>query len=186
MLAKHPQADPPKLPTSAAPSPVKINEATLIRALRSFPQDTAPGPSGLRANHLKEAFFVHLQGMLRLHFICFVILSISSVLVKSHLMLFLISVLPIFTALKRSQMVLGQLQLERFFIDYLPNVYLSLYFQKHLIYYLPFSLVWGYLLVVKPLFIQLAASKVIIQFLLTASGFFKLIFQMLLTQLIVM
>ena len=55
MLAKHPQADPPKLPTSAALSHVKINKATLIRALRSFPQGTAPGPSCLRANYLKEA-----------------------------------------------------------------------------------------------------------------------------------
>ena len=57
LLAKHLQADPPKLPTSAAPSPVKINEAALIRALRSFPQGTAPGPSDLRADHLKEAVF---------------------------------------------------------------------------------------------------------------------------------
>ena len=108
----------------------------------------------------------------RLHLIRFVILSISSVLVTSHLMLFLMSVVPLFMPLKRSQMVLGQLPLERFFVDYLPNVYLSLYFQKHLVYYLPFTFVWGYLLVVNPLFIQLAASKVIIQFDLTASGFF--------------
>ena len=57
MLAKHPQADAPKFSTSAAHSPVKINKATLIRALRSFPQGAALGPCGLSANHLKKAVF---------------------------------------------------------------------------------------------------------------------------------
>ena len=55
MLAKHPQVDPPLIPSDPIPSPVMINEAAVVKALRSFPSGTAPGPSGLRANHLKEA-----------------------------------------------------------------------------------------------------------------------------------
>ena len=39
------------------PSPVKINESEVVKALKSFPNGTAPGPSGFRANHFKEAVF---------------------------------------------------------------------------------------------------------------------------------
>ena len=57
MLAKHPQANPPHLPPDPVPPPVQISERVVVKALRSFPSGTAPGPSGLRANHLKEAVF---------------------------------------------------------------------------------------------------------------------------------
>ena len=50
MLMKHPQGDLPLIPQDQVPAPIKIN-------LRSFPNGTAPGPSALHANHLKEAVF---------------------------------------------------------------------------------------------------------------------------------
>ena len=57
MLTKHPQSPPTTIPSSPAPPPLKICEESIIRALRSFPGDSAPGPSLLRANHFKEAIF---------------------------------------------------------------------------------------------------------------------------------
>ena len=57
MLAKHPQANPPHLPPDPVPPPVQISERVVVKALWSFPSGTAPGPSGLRANRLKEAVF---------------------------------------------------------------------------------------------------------------------------------
>ena len=42
LLAKHPQASPPDLPPSPTPPPAKIEEAVIIKALRSFPASTAP------------------------------------------------------------------------------------------------------------------------------------------------
>ena len=57
MLAKHPQADPPSIPSDPAPPPLQVTEMDVVRALRSFPNGTAPGPSNFRANHLKEAVF---------------------------------------------------------------------------------------------------------------------------------
>ena len=57
MLAKHPQADPPSIPSDPAPPPLQVTEMDVVRALRSFPNGTAPGPSSFRANHLKEAVF---------------------------------------------------------------------------------------------------------------------------------
>ena len=55
MLTKHPQSPPPT--TAPAPPSLKIYEESIIRALRSFPGDSAPGPSLLRANHFKKAVF---------------------------------------------------------------------------------------------------------------------------------
>ena len=55
MLAKHPQVDPPSVASSPVPSVHSMDEAEVLRTLKSFPNGTAPGPSGLRANHLKEA-----------------------------------------------------------------------------------------------------------------------------------
>lgn len=55
MLAKHPQSPLPPTPSSPTPPSPIINEAEIVKALRSFPGDSAPGPSLLRANHLKEA-----------------------------------------------------------------------------------------------------------------------------------
>ena len=57
MLAKHPQSDPPPLPDIATSPPVYVSPEEVVSALRSFPTGSAPGPSGLRANHLKEAAF---------------------------------------------------------------------------------------------------------------------------------
>ena len=57
MLAKHPQKEPPQLPLTPTPSPVELSDNDLVKTIRSFPSGTAPGPSGLRANHLKEAMF---------------------------------------------------------------------------------------------------------------------------------
>ena len=55
MLTKNLQAAPPRLPPSPVPPPVKIDESVVLKALRSFPAGPAPGPSCLRASHLKEA-----------------------------------------------------------------------------------------------------------------------------------
>ena len=55
MRAKHPQADPPSIPPAPTPPPVQVSGGDVIRALRSFPSDSAPGPSNFRASHFKEA-----------------------------------------------------------------------------------------------------------------------------------
>ena len=57
MLAKRPSSCPPTLPTDSVPPPVQVSEAEVSRALKSFPNGSAPGSSGLRANHLKEVMF---------------------------------------------------------------------------------------------------------------------------------
>ena len=55
MLAKHPQPPPPLIPPDPTPPPPNISDQDVLRALKSFPGGSAPGPSSLRANHLKEA-----------------------------------------------------------------------------------------------------------------------------------
>ena len=57
MLTKHPQSPSPLLPSGPTSPPLQICERDIIKALQSFPNGTAPGPSRLRANHLKEAAF---------------------------------------------------------------------------------------------------------------------------------
>ena len=57
MLSKHPQSAPPPIPSTPVPPAVRVSELDVVRALQSFPNGTAPGPSSLRANHLKEAVF---------------------------------------------------------------------------------------------------------------------------------
>ena len=52
MLAKHPQPPPPSTPP---PLPISVPLHCVSRALRSFPSNSVPGPSLLRANHLREA-----------------------------------------------------------------------------------------------------------------------------------
>ena len=47
----------PRFPLTLFLLLVEVAEANVIEALRYFPTGTAPGPSGLRANHLKEAVF---------------------------------------------------------------------------------------------------------------------------------
>jgi hypothetical protein len=55
MVAKHPQAPPLTLPPQPTPQPVTFSSEQVKAAIFSFPEDTAPGPSQLKANHLKDA-----------------------------------------------------------------------------------------------------------------------------------
>ena len=55
MLAKHPPSANPALPEDTPPPPVQFSSEEVIKALKSFPAGSAPGPSGLRANHIKQA-----------------------------------------------------------------------------------------------------------------------------------
>ena len=55
MLSKHPQAAPPTLPSGQVPPPLTVSESAVKRGVRSFPNGSAPGPSGLRPSHLREA-----------------------------------------------------------------------------------------------------------------------------------
>ena len=57
MRAKHPVSSIPTLPTDPPPPAVQVSKEEVSRALKSFPNCSAPGPSGLRANHLKQAVF---------------------------------------------------------------------------------------------------------------------------------
>ena len=57
MLAKHPASSIPTLPPDPPPPAVQISKEKVSRALKSFPNGSAPGPSGLRANHLRQAVF---------------------------------------------------------------------------------------------------------------------------------
>ena len=55
MLNKHPQSAPPALPSSSVPPAVKLTESVILKGVKSFPNGSAPGPSGLRPSHLREA-----------------------------------------------------------------------------------------------------------------------------------
>ena len=55
MLNKHPQAAPPTLPSSSVPPPLTLSESAVRRGVRSFPNGSAAGPSGLRPSDLREA-----------------------------------------------------------------------------------------------------------------------------------
>ena len=55
MQDKHPHADPPTLPTEEAPPSLSFDVKRVRNAVLSFKAGTAPGPSGLRAEHLKLA-----------------------------------------------------------------------------------------------------------------------------------
>ena len=55
MLAKHPQSPAPLIPPSPIPPSPTISETCVLKALKSFPSGSAPRPSNLRANHLKDA-----------------------------------------------------------------------------------------------------------------------------------
>ena len=52
MLSKHPQAPPPSLPSGTPPSPPQLSEKVILRQVKSFPNGSAPGPSGLRPSNL--------------------------------------------------------------------------------------------------------------------------------------
>ncbi len=55
MLSKHPQGPPASAPHDPVPSSATIIEPTVLKAVKSFPKGSAPGPSGLRPSHLLEA-----------------------------------------------------------------------------------------------------------------------------------
>ena len=55
MLTKHHQSPPPPRPSTTPSPPISVPLRCVSRALRSFPSNSAPGPSLLRANHLREA-----------------------------------------------------------------------------------------------------------------------------------
>ena len=55
MAAKHPTAAPPRTPDGSPPPPAEVSLEGLMRAVESFPTASAPGPSGLRPSHLREA-----------------------------------------------------------------------------------------------------------------------------------
>ena len=58
LQAKHPQASPPDLAALGSPRPGAVPEFdqdALSRAVRSFKRGSAPGPSGLRPDHVREA-----------------------------------------------------------------------------------------------------------------------------------
>ena len=55
MRAKHTQSPPPPCPSTTPPPSISVSPRLMSKALHSFPSDSAPGPSLLRANHLKEA-----------------------------------------------------------------------------------------------------------------------------------
>ena len=60
MLTKHP---PPPRPSTTPPPPISVPLRCVSRALRSFPSNSAPGPSLLRANHLREASRLLVVGL---------------------------------------------------------------------------------------------------------------------------
>ena len=56
MLEKHPQGPPPTIPEgNISTPPLQLSASQVTRGIRSFKAGSAPGPSGLRAEHLKEA-----------------------------------------------------------------------------------------------------------------------------------
>ena len=55
LRALHPAQPQPAVDLASLPLADEISEDVVARALRSFPADTAPGPSGLRIQHLREA-----------------------------------------------------------------------------------------------------------------------------------
>ena len=55
MLAKHPQTAPPNSASWACPPPASVTKAVVCKCIQSFPNGSAPGPSGLHPSHLQEA-----------------------------------------------------------------------------------------------------------------------------------
>ena len=55
MRAKHPQSPPVNPPLGPAPPPIILHNAIVRKGVLSFPRGSAPGPSGLRPSHLREA-----------------------------------------------------------------------------------------------------------------------------------
>lgn len=57
MQDKHPQCPTAPTPSGLAPAAMTVTAKQVIQALKSFKTGSAPGPSGLRAEHLKGAVF---------------------------------------------------------------------------------------------------------------------------------
>ena len=55
MLAKHPQSPPPQIPSESLPPPAQISELEVVKALKSFPGGSAPGPSSLRFRYIMSS-----------------------------------------------------------------------------------------------------------------------------------
>ena len=56
MLAKHPQSEPASPPPEFnSTPPIRITMRQVKKAIQTFKAGSAPGPSGLRPEHLKEA-----------------------------------------------------------------------------------------------------------------------------------
>ena len=56
LTRKHPQGSPPTLPDGPCPAAPPIPSDSVRSAVLSFNTDTAPGPTGFRANYLKDLF----------------------------------------------------------------------------------------------------------------------------------
>ena len=54
-IPSHPPLPSHSSPLSSSPFSLSFPTAAVLKAIQSFPLETAPGPSGLRANHLKES-----------------------------------------------------------------------------------------------------------------------------------
>ena len=52
--APHPDSSIPLLPETMDLPPITVTEEEIVRAIRSFPNDSAGGPDGLRPQHLKD------------------------------------------------------------------------------------------------------------------------------------
>ena len=61
MKAKHPQAPVPPLVPTEEVAPLSLSSDQVLRGIMSFKRGSAPGPSGLRAEHLKVAVKGGLQ-----------------------------------------------------------------------------------------------------------------------------
>ena len=57
---KHPQTAPPTLSSEQVPAPATLNEATVLKGVKSFPKGSAPGPSGWRPTVIFEKLWVVL------------------------------------------------------------------------------------------------------------------------------
>ena len=56
MRAKHPTGRPTEIPAGDIPAPpIRISASQVKKAIKSFKKGTAPGPDGMRPEHLKEA-----------------------------------------------------------------------------------------------------------------------------------
>ena len=56
MQAKHPEAPPPRVPVDPPETaPITVNSEEVEEAIKSFRPGSAPSPSGLRGDQLKEA-----------------------------------------------------------------------------------------------------------------------------------